>query len=246
MKLPNTPGEVYSKVRIAKKSLTFRWAIWSIVIIANIILAYLLFKSPPPPPVCGVNLNGIVKVQTSEGIGTGFLVTENYVLTAAHVAGDINTPVSILFEDGEQIEGNVIASGYLQYQQTVNSPEATLNDWAVIELSSSRSIDETIPLGDSDILEISEEVCVVGYPGGGPQNTSKGIISGIDDNAIRTDAPADPGYSGGPVISINQAAAVGILVSSPIIEGEVSQSVRNVVPINHVIDVCVESGIPIQ
>lgn len=246
MKLPNTPGEVRPKAMKAKRSLAFRWTIWSFVLFANIILGYLLFKNPPPQPVCGINLNGIVKVQTSESVGTGFLVTENYVLTAAHVAGDVSTPVSVLFEDGTSVEGQVVASGYSQYKLSSDSPEGIVNDWSVINLASSRNIEEALPLGDSDILEVGEEVCVIGYPGGGPQNTSKGIISGIDEQSLRTDAPADPGYSGGPVISINQAAAIGILVSSPIIEGEVSQSVRNVVPINHVIDVCLESGISIQ
>ena len=89
---------------------------------------------------------------------------------------------------------------------------------------------------------MGEDVWAVGYPGGGEHNVSKGVFSGRTEEELRTDAPIDPGYSGGPLISDAQQAVVGILVSIPNIGGQPAQSVHNVVPIETAIQKCKDAG----
>lgn len=80
--------------------------------------------------------------------------------------------------------------------------------------------------GDSDKLEISDEVFAVGFPksinsnGGNNIKYTLGIISGHQEGLIQTDTPINSGNSGGPlfkgnkVIGINSKKLVGNNVSN--------------------------------
>lgn len=74
-----------------------------------------------------------------------------------------------------------------------------------------------LPLSDSDKVQISDNVIVVGYPlGTNNIKVTRGIISGREENYFQTDAPINSGNSGGPllnenhqVIGINNAKIIG-------------------------------------
>jgi len=80
----------------------------------------------------------------------------------------------------------------------------------------------TVTLGDSTTVEVGNLVLAIGAPFGLPQSVTQGIISATargDDNAdyLQTDAPINPGSSGGPlvnmrgeVIGVNTAIASGV------------------------------------
>jgi len=240
MKIPPTISEAIANRRKIRLSLFYRWLLLLTILLVNIFLAYVLFQQPINP------YKGVAKIETANGTGTGFLVTENLMLTAAHVVENVGNAVNVLFPDGSEVSGTVVASGYSDLQQYGPMGEGTPYDWALIELEQAQDPEKIIPLGETGSLNVGDELYVVGYPGGMEQNVSKGILSGMDENELRTDAPADPGYSGGPVISIDQLAAVGIVVSAPVIEGEAAQSVRNAVPIEIVIENCEQAGYPIE
>ena len=76
----------------------------------------------------------------------------------------------------------------------------------------------TIPLGNSEALEVGEWVIAIGNPFGLNQTVTVGVVSakgrsrvGINEyeNFIQTDAAINPGNSGGPLLNIH-GEVVGI------------------------------------
>lgn len=62
-----------------------------------------------------------------------------------------------------------------------------------------------IPIGDSDTVQLGDEVTIIGYPslGGSTVTLTRGIVSGYlpDEGWIKTDAEINPGNSGGTAIN---------------------------------------------
>jgi len=71
----------------------------------------------------------------------------------------------------------------------------------------------TMPVGDTDTVEIGDELSIIGFPGlGGATVTfTKGSVSGFltDEGWIKTDAEINPGNSGGAAIN-REGQLVGI------------------------------------
>jgi serine protease Do len=76
----------------------------------------------------------------------------------------------------------------------------------------------TLPLGDSDLLEVGDLVLAIGNPFGIGQTVTSGIVSAVarstpDDTSdlsfIQTDAAINPGNSGGALVTLD-SALVGI------------------------------------
>ena len=89
-------------------------------------------------------------------------------------------------------------------------------------------------LGDSDKLEVGEDVVLVGSPEGLDLTVSEGVVSAIRDSGrgyrlIQTSAPASPGSSGGGMFNI-YGELIGI-VTSQISTG---QNLNFAVPVNYV------------
>jgi hypothetical protein len=91
----------------------------------------------------------------------------------------------------------------------------------------------TILLGNSNDVQVGEEVLLVGAPKGLEQTVSDGLISGIRiDNGVRilqTSAAASPGSSGGPLLN-RRGEAVGVM-SFKMVNGE---NLNFTIPINYV------------
>jgi serine protease Do len=137
------------------------------------------------------------------GQGSGFIISnDGYILTNNHVAGGADEVIVTLY-DGREFEAKVIGS----------DPQS---DVAVIKIDIKNL--PTIPLGDSDTLEVGEWVLAVGNPFGLSHTLTSGIVSakgrssiGITDyeDFIQTDAAINPGNSGGPLINLD-GEVVGI------------------------------------
>ena len=91
----------------------------------------------------------------------------------------------------------------------------------------------TIPLGNSNDVQLGEEVLLVGAPKGLEQTVSNGLISGIRiDEGVRvlqTSAAASPGSSGGPLLN-RRGEAVGVM-SFKLVNGD---NLNFAIPINYV------------
>lgn len=85
-----------------------------------------------------------------------------------------------------------------------------------------------LPLGDSDSVFSSDEVLALGYPLGQESiKSTSGVVSGRQDNYIQTDAPINPGSSGGA--TINSFGEVIGINTSGVTE---AQNVGYAIPVN--------------
>ncbi len=137
------------------------------------------------------------------GQGSGFIISKDgYILTNNHVVGDADV-IKVKLADGRVFKAKVVGT----------DPQS---DVAVIKIKGKNL--PTLPLGDSDKLDVGEWVIAIGNPFGLTQTVTVGVVSakgrsrmGLTDyeDFIQTDAAINPGNSGGPLINIH-GEAVGI------------------------------------
>lgn len=133
-----------------------------------------------------------------EGMGTGVIVDEaGYVLTNYHVIVDA-AEVEVHLSDGRLISG----------VQVVGRDETT--DLALLKIDADGLT--AAVWGDSDKLEVGDEVLAVGNPFGLNGTVTAGIISAKGRPAatsmahhdfLQTDAAVNPGNSGGPLVDLH-------------------------------------------
>lgn len=148
------------------------------------------------------------------GLGSGFLLDEKgHILTNNHVVQGMEK-IRVVLADKESFTAKVLGSD-------------AKSDIAVIQIQGKLPRHLSVArLGDSDTLKAGHLVLAFGAPFGLTQTVTHGIISatgrsdvGIADfeDFLQTDAPVNPGNSGGPlvnmrgeVIGINTAIATSI------------------------------------
>jgi serine protease Do len=140
------------------------------------------------------------KVNTESGLGSGVLITEDgYIWTAAHVV-QLAEYVVLKFTDDDVYEAKIISSD-------------PLSDVALIKIEGDFKLKNkhVAKVGDSDAVNIGEDIFVIGAPRGLEQTLSKGIVSGrlkpeqqgfTPVEYIQTDASINPGNSGGPMFNM--------------------------------------------
>jgi S1-C subfamily serine protease len=146
---------------------------------------------------------------TESGVGTGVVIVDKgIILTNLHVVSSAKR-VGVVFADGTESEATIIST----------QPE---NDLAVLQ---AKTIPDDLPaatLRSTSDLALGDEVVAVGFPFGiGPSVTS-GVVSGLRreyrspegkrllTNLIQFDAAANPGSSGGPLVTMD-GEVVGIV-----------------------------------
>jgi S1-C subfamily serine protease len=148
-----------------------------------------------------------VKV-TKKGLGSGVVISKDgLVMTAAHVV-HVADEVAVHFLNGESVKAKVVGA----------SSQA---DVAMVKLEHIPDNMVVAELGDSNMLDIGEEVFVVGAPYGIDHTLTVGYMSGrrkpqgVCDNLVpieflQTDASINKGNSGGPMFSM-EGKVIGIV-----------------------------------
>ncbi|HRL30957.1 MAG TPA: trypsin-like peptidase domain-containing protein [Ottowia sp.] len=135
--------------------------------------------------------------QQQTGLGSGVIMSpEGYVLTNNHVVEGADA-IEVVLPDARRTTAKVIGT----------DPES---DLAVLKITLDKL--PAITLGNSDALQVGDQVLAIGNPFGVGQTVTSGIVSALGrnqlgintfENFIQTDAAINPGNSGGALTDIN-------------------------------------------
>lgn len=164
------------------------------------------------------------------GEGSGVIVDEGgYIVTNAHVV-DPPSRVTVKLSDGRTIP-----------DATLVGAADWLTDVAVLKIDAGGLV--AAPWGDSDSLEVGDEVLAVGNPYRLARTVTAGIVSAKDrpgvvgelahEGFLQTDAAVNPGNSGGPLVNM-RGEIVGINLA---IVGESYRGISFAIPSNRVREV---------
>lgn len=158
-------------------------------------------------------LPGVVSIRTGGSLGSGFVFdSEGHVVTNQHVV-----------EGASEVEVS-FSSGYIAYGTVVGSDADA--DIAVIQVNAPADQIHPLAIGDSNTLNVGEQVVAIGNPFGLSGTMTLGIVSGLGRtqvahvdpesggrfntaDIIQTDAAINPGNSGGPLFNL-QGEVVGV------------------------------------
>jgi len=149
-----------------------------------------------------------------QNIGSGFIISKDgLIITNKHVVSNTEATYHILTNDSKKFNVEKI------YRDS-------LNDLAILKISTSSGSFKPLTLGNSDNLKLGQLVIAIGTPLGEFTNTvTSGIVSGLGrgitagspyenyveklDNVIQTDAAISAGNSGGPLLN-SKGEVIGI------------------------------------
>lgn len=150
----------------------------------------------------------IVLVRAGDSEGTGFaFMTSSLIATAFHVIDGEPSPVVVL-SSGKELPAKIVAWD---------------EEWDLALLELPRPVDgEPLQVVADGQVTVGESVATIGNPWGAEQRKlpnstapvwalSHGIISAPPGDLIQTDAPVNPGNSGGPLLT-STGRVVGVLV----------------------------------
>src|SRR5215469_10571249 len=169
----------------------------------------------------------MIKVGANAGTGSGFVVSGGYIVTNNHVVtldGETTgASMQVDLSNGASVAGSLVGRD-------------PYSDIAVIRAPGVAGL-PALPLGNSDSVAVGDPVIAIGSPLGLADTVTSGIVSALNRpvqsgagtgmapqvyfDAIQTDAPINPGSSGGPLVNargqvIGVDAALDTLGSDPI------------------------------
>jgi serine protease DegQ len=131
------------------------------------------------------------------GLGSGVIVSaDGYILTNNHVVEGADE-IEVILNDSRHAIAKVIGT----------DPDS---DLAILKITLDKL--PTIVLGNSDSLQVGDQVLAIGNPFGVGQTVTSGIVSALGrnqlgintfENFIQTDAAINPGNSGGALVDVN-------------------------------------------
>ena len=167
-------------------------------------------KSLSPKEVYAMNVNACVGIATqittnvwgqvasASASGSGFILTsDGYVVTNNHVVEGA-TSVTVKLYNGDEYDATIVGTD-------------EMNDVALLKIDATGL--QAVTIGDSDQIEVGEEVIAIGNPLGELTFTmTAGVVSALDReintdgkpiNMLQTDVAINSGNSGGPLFDMN-------------------------------------------
>ncbi len=166
--------------------------------------------------------------RVARGMGAGVVIDpRGYILTSYHVVEDLDK-IRIIVEDGAGYPARLV-----RFQRSL--------DLALLKISPTKPL-AVIPLGRSDDLMLGESVALIGNSYGYKHTVSRGVVSStsrdvqLDDDRmfeglIQTDAPMNPGNSGGPLINLH-----GDMIGMSIAIRAEAQNIGFAVPVDQIME----------
>jgi S1-C subfamily serine protease len=161
--------------------------------------------------VRGLELDPDGDEETERSVGTGVVIVDKgVILTNLHAVSGAKL-VKVVFADGLHSEAAVVSV----------QPE---NDLAVLQAKTVPDDLAPATLGSAANLSLGDQVIAVGFPFGVGPSVSAGVVSGLGreyvspegkrllTNLIQFDAAANPGNSGGPLVTMD-GEVVGIVTA---------------------------------
>ena len=134
--------------------------------------------------------------QSQSSLGSGVIVSpQGYVLTNNHVVESADA-IEVVLNDKRRTQAQVVGT----------DPDT---DLAILKIDLPRL--PVIVLGNSDALQVGDQVLAIGNPFGVGQTVTSGIVSALGrnqlgintfENFIQTDAAINPGNSGGALVDV--------------------------------------------
>ncbi len=144
-------------------------------------------------------LLGRQRKRRQNSLGSGVIVeSDGYIITNNHVIKGGND-YRVVLSDKREFKATLL----LQDPNT---------DLAILKIDPKGEKLATVPLGDSDLVEVGDLVLAIGNPFGVGQTVTSGIVSALARNRvgvssyqffIQTDAAINPGNSGGALVDMN-------------------------------------------
>lgn len=142
-------------------------------------------------------------------LGSGFIIrADGYIVTNNHVI-DHATKITVTLDDGTDYPAQLVGA----------DPKT---DIAVLKIDASGL--PTVPWGDSNAIEVGDQVVAIGNPFGIGTTVTRGIVSargrdlhnGPYDDFLQVDAAINHGNSGGPLINVaGQVVGIDSAIYSP-------------------------------
>ncbi|HEV8135397.1 MAG TPA: trypsin-like peptidase domain-containing protein [Pyrinomonadaceae bacterium] len=144
-------------------------------------------------------------------VGSGFIVDRSgLILTNSHVVFGRQL-IDVTLDDGSTVPAQLIGADPIFDVALLRIPKPT------------QGVLNIVDLGDSDRVQVGEEVIAIGNPLGLDQSLTRGVISAINrvlpetffslqEPLLQMDTPVNPGNSGGPLVN-RCGQVVGITTS---------------------------------
>lgn len=173
-------------------------------------------KSLTTREIAALLLSSTVSLRCQDSVGAGFFVTDELLLTNAHVLCSDRTPPKAVFADGRQLPSELARS------------DVQL-DLALLKVSGASV--KPLQLGAVEDVQVGDKVMLVGSPVGLEFTVHEGTVSSLSRALygialIQLDAKINPGNSGGPlvdsfgrvigIVSLKHTQAEGIGLALPI------------------------------
>ena len=204
-------------------------------------------KEMTPAEVYAQNVNSTVGIRTSittnywgyqtqaAAAGSGFILSaDGYILTNYHVVEDSNS-ITVSLYDGTEYDATLVGCD-------------ESNDIAVLKIDAEGLT--PVVLGDSDNLNVGDQVVAIGNPLGeltfslttgvvSALNREVTLSSNVTMNLIQTDCAINSGNSGGALFNL-YGEVIGITNAKYSSSSSSSASIDNIgfaIPINHVLSI---------
>ncbi|MCW3814827.1 trypsin-like peptidase domain-containing protein [Micromonospora sp. DR5-3] len=177
-----------------------------------------VINSADLPKIAAAVQDSVVSIMTDSGEGSGVILSaDGYVLTNNHVVASASgDTVKVVFADGKTAQAKIVGT----------DPKT---DLAVVKASGVSDL-KAAKFGDSDAMQVGDQVLALGSPLGLQGSVTAGILSARDrtiqagesgqqmdprqaassiSGLLQTDAPINPGNSGGALVN-TRGEVIGI------------------------------------